>query len=455
MAESNDAYRTMDLALRVGEVLLASGAGAADVSAQMNNVAYACGLRRFSADVTFTELAMTAQTDPEEPALVQLRQVRYRQIDFGHLTQVDHLVRDLVAGRVDRDGAAAWLNRIVSNGHARPRWAVMLGLGVMGAGVAMVLDGSWLAVAIAFVAACGIDLIQRLMTRQRWPVFYQQVAGGLFAALLGAGAGALHLGISSGRVITASIVLLLAGVSFLGAIQDALTGFPLTAGARILEAIIATAGAIAGVSGGLTLARIIGLGAGRLEAGGVTFAALPMLTAGAALAAVAYGFASYVPYRGLIPIAVIGAAGGAVYQLIYERRVGIAWASAVAALLIGLVSFTAAGRFRVPALVIVTAAIVPLLPGLSIYRGLALFSERNSSEGLLGMATAAAIAIALSSGVIFGQYVAQPLKREAARLEARLAGPRLVGPLTVRAVRRRHSKRREQDPDNGVSRDSP
>jgi hypothetical protein len=52
------------------------------------------------------------------------------------------------------------------------------------------------------------------------------------------------------------------------------------------------------------------------------------------------------------------------------------------------------------------------------------------------MAAAGATAIALASGVILGQYVAQPLRREARRLENRLAGPRLVGPLRVRAARR-------------------
>jgi len=35
----------MDLALRIGELLLSSGAGASDVSAAMNNVARSCGLR--------------------------------------------------------------------------------------------------------------------------------------------------------------------------------------------------------------------------------------------------------------------------------------------------------------------------------------------------------------------------------------------------------------------------
>ncbi|WP_375498672.1 threonine/serine exporter ThrE family protein [uncultured Jatrophihabitans sp.] len=439
-SETNEIYRTMDLALRIGELLLSSGAGAADVAAQMDNVAQACGLRGTSTDVTFTELAMSHQARVDEPALIQLRQVRYRQVDFGHLTEVDRLVRDLAAERVTRDEASIRLKKIVSSGHSRPRWSVTLGQGLVGAGVGMVLGGDWVVIGIALVGAVGVDLIQRRMSSRRWPVFYQQVAGGLFATLLAAGVAKTGLDVAPSRVITASIVLLLAGVSFLGAVQDALTGFPLTSGARILEAVIATAGAIAGVSGGLTLARVLNIGLGTLDPGAVRFAELPMLTLGGALTAAAYAFASYVPYRAILPIAFIGALAMTVYYLAAHHRVGTNWASGVAAVVIGLVSWVISGRARVPALVVVTTAIVPLLPGLSIYRGLALFGAGNSN-GLLALANAAAILIALSSGVLLGQYIAQPLKREARRLESRLSGPRLVGPLSVRTGRRRRRKR--------------
>ena len=54
MSTTNDTYKTLDLALRVGELLLSSGAGAADAGAQMRNVAIACGLPNVTADVTFT-----------------------------------------------------------------------------------------------------------------------------------------------------------------------------------------------------------------------------------------------------------------------------------------------------------------------------------------------------------------------------------------------------------------
>lgn len=441
MPGDNETYKTMDLALRVGELMLSSGAGAADVSAQMDNVGRACGLQRFSADVTFTELAMSHQPSPVEPALIQIRQVSRREVDYGHLTEVDRLVRELAAGTVQRDAATARLKRIVSAGHSRPRWTVTVALGLMGAGVGLLLGGDWLVALIAFVAACCIDVIQRAMAQRRWPVFFQQMAGGLFATELAAATAATGLPLSPSRVISASIILLLAGVSFLGAIQDALTGFPLTAGARILEALIATAGAIAGVAAGLTLSRAVGVGIGSLDPGMVRFAGYPLFALGAALTAAAYAFSAYAPLRSLLPIAVIAGSAGALYLVVYRQDVGIAWASAVAALLIGLISFSVANRVQVPALVVVTAAIVPLLPGLSIFRGLALL-RTSGAQGLFPMVTAATIAIALSSGVILGEYLAQPLSRESHRLQSKLAGPRLVGPFSVREHRHRPSRRR-------------
>lgn len=439
--ETVDNYKTLDLALRVGEVLLSSGAGASDVAAQMSNVAFACGLRRVSADVTFTSIAVSYQASLDEPAMIQIRQVRHREIDYGDLTLVDHLVRDLVEGRIDRDEARARIARITATGHAMPRWARTLGYGVMGAGVGILLGARPLLIAVAFAAAMAIDLIQREMNRAQLPVFYQQIAGGLLATLFATGLAAVHADVDPSRVVTASIIQLLAGVSFMGAIQDALTGYPITAGARILEAMLATAGIIAGVSGGLTVARVAGVSLGRLDPGVSALSSVPLLVAGGAITAAAFAFSSYSPIRALPAIAVVGGLAMGAFGLFDEHRLGAAWSSGAAAVVVGLVSFGVAARVTVPALTVVVPAMVPLLPGLSIYRGLSLLgmaaTTGNSAAGLVSLMNAAAIAIALSAGVILGEYVAQPLGREAHRIERRLAGPRLVGPLTARVHRRR------------------
>jgi uncharacterized membrane protein YjjP (DUF1212 family) len=439
MADTKDVYQTLDLCLRIGEMLLSSGAGAADVTAAMLSVARAAGLRTPTADVTFTSLAMTYQPSVDDPVIIQMRQVTHREIDYEDLTVVDHLVRDFLAGVVTRDEARKRMAQLVSSGHRRPRWAVTVGWGVMGAGVGLLLGGRVLVPVIAFVAAAGIDVLQRQLSRRRLPSFYQQVAGGLFATLVAVAAAAAGSEVDPSRVVTAGIIMLLAGIGFMGAIQDALTGFPLTAGARILEAVLATAGVIAGVSGGLTVGRMVGVDLGSLDPGAAGWSELPLMTVGAAICAGAFAFASYSPLRALLPIAAAGALGEVAYYLSATQGFGRAWSSAVAAILIGVVSYSLAGRVRVPPLVVVVSAIVPLLPGLSIYRGLSLLAA--GGNGILSLVNAAAIAIALASGVILGEYMAQPLKREARKMETRLAGPRLVGPLRARSVRRERAPR--------------
>ena len=439
MLEARALNLTLDFCLRVGELLLSSGAGAADVTATMQSLAFHFGVRHPDVDVTFTSLRMSYQTSPEEPTVIQVRQVTQREIDYEDLTLVDHLVRDVLGGRVDLAEARTTLARIVSSGHNTPRWASTVGWGVMCAGVALLLGGNLTVVAIAFAAAVCIDRLQLLMSRRRIPFFYQQVAGGGVATLLALAAAATRLDVDPSLVVTANIVMLLAGIGFMGALQDALSGFYVTAGARLTEALLSTAGIIGGVSGGLSLGDAFGVRMGQLDPGYSSWDSLTMMAVGSAMCAGAFAFASYAPTRVIVPIAGIAAIAVTVSQAIALQGFSRAWATGLAAFFIGLVSYTVSGRVRVPPLVVVVSAVVPMLPGISIYRGLALVGKggASASEGLLAMATAASVAIAISSGVILGEYVAQPLKREARRLESRLAGPRLVGPLRARPRRGR------------------
>ncbi|WP_426242073.1 threonine/serine ThrE exporter family protein [Nocardioides sp. LHG3406-4] len=437
MSDVKELNLTIDLCLRIGEVLLSSGAGAADVTAAMGSVAHHLGLRNPEIDVTFTSLAMSYQYDEEEPALSMIRNVKHRDIDYRDLTAVDHLVRDVLDDRADVYLARTRMATIVSVGHPTPRWLITLAWGVMCASVAFFLGGGLVVAGIASLAAMSIDRLQLVMARRRLPTFYLQVAGGVVATLFALAAAATEIDVDPSLVVTANIVMLLAGVGFMGALQDALTGFYVTSAARLMEALLATAGIIAGVSGGLSLGKAIGVDVGRLEPGYSGWEATWVLVVGSAVCAAAFAFASYSPMRALLPIAALAAGGAGVYRLVDEAGLGRTWAAGSAAFVIGLVSYFVAGRVRVPPLVIVVSAVVPLLPGLSIYRGLSLLAEGGGrvSLGLLAMVTAAGVAIALASGVILGEYVAQPLRREARRLEDRLAGPRLVGPLRTRGRR--------------------
>lgn len=444
MLESRALNLTLDFCLRVGELLLSSGAGAADVTATMDSVAWHLGVRNPDIDVTFTSLSMSYQANPEEPPALQVRQVKQREIDYEDLTLVDHLVHDLLSDRVDLSEARTILARIVSSGHHTPRWAITIAWGLSCAGVGILLGGGPTVVAIAFAAAASIDRMQLFMARRRLPFFYQQVAGGGLATVIAITAAATGLVANPSLVVTSNIIMLLAGIGFMGALQDALSGFYVTAGARLTEALLATAGIIGGVSGGFALAQVAGVSVVEISPRVGGLATATTLGLGAALCAGAFAVASYAPRRIILPIAGIAALAMLISQSFVVDGLGRAWPTAIAAFFVGLVSFTVAGRLRVPPLVVVVSAVVPMLPGLSIYRGLALMAEggRDTSIGLLAMTTAASIATALSSGVILGEYVAQPLKREASKMESRLSGPRLVGPMRGRNSRSRRRANR-------------
>jgi uncharacterized membrane protein YjjP (DUF1212 family) len=358
-------------------------------------------------------------------------------------------VRDILADRVDVYLARTRMATIVSLGHAFPRWAVTIAWAVMAAAVGVFLGGGVVVTLTAAVAAALIDRVQLVLARRRLPFFYLQVAGGAIATLLAAGVAATPIDVDPSLVVTANIIMLLAGIGLMGAVQDALTGFYLTSGARLIEAMMATAGIIAGVALGISIADGVGLSLGPLVPGqlGRAYSDLPTVLLGAAFSAAAFSVASYAPRRAVLPIGLITAAAALIGQLVSLNGFGRVAAAGASAFFIGLVAYAVAGKVRVPPLVVAVPAIVPFLPGLSIYRGLTYLADNGIlvSQGILALMTAISVAIALASGVILGEYVAQPLKREARRLESRLAGPRLVGPhrAMTRAERRARKKLRD------------
>ena len=321
VSETTDIQRSLDLALRVGEMLLSNGAGAADVTATMSSITQFLGLRNVLVDVTFTTLTLSYEAGVDEPVITMRRQVTHRESDYADLTDVDHLVGELLNEEITREEAAARILQLSSSGHPTPRWAVTASWGVTATGVALLLGGGWVVMLLAAVSGAALEVLQRRLARLRLPFFYSQVAGGFLATTLAVGVAATHVPMDPSLVVTASIVMLLAGLGFIGAFQDALTGFYVTANARILEVMIATVGIIVGVSGGLGLGRWLGVDVlvdPDLSAG---LSYLPGVIIGSAITAAGFAFSAYSPARILAPIAVIGGLGGGISFALIETQV--------------------------------------------------------------------------------------------------------------------------------------
>ena len=123
MVERNESYLACDLALRVGEILLSSGAGAADVTATMLAVTRASGIRGVTSDVTYTDLSLRHQPSLDAP------EVRQRAVDSGvsafltkaiPMTEVMDEARR-VMGIVPRTHAGGWRPTSGAPTQSKPR----------------------------------------------------------------------------------------------------------------------------------------------------------------------------------------------------------------------------------------------------------------------------------------------------------------------------------------------
>lgn len=426
----------LDLALRIGEVQMASGAGASDVTATIIAVAGAYGMPHCEVDVIFTSITVTCQRGVDLPPVTAVRVVRSRGLDYTRLALVERLVRDITRNRVTAHGAHTELDRITNAPHPYPRWFATLAYAGMAAAVAVLIGGNALVALFAAVITAVIDRVGRLLNRRALPFFFQQAVGGLLATGCAVAIVAvLPSWITPTTMVAAAITVLLSGLSFVSLVQDAITGYNVTAAGRFVEVSLMTAGLIAGVVLALNVGVRFGLPSVPAVQLSSSLLRLPLQTIAGGAAAACFALASYATPRAVVVAGVAGGVGAAGFSSLVLAGIGQTTASAVAATVIGFAGGVISRRLAIPPLVIVVCGMVPLLPGLTIYRALYELAVERTYEGLSTLMLALSVALALAAGVVLGEYLAQPVRHGLGRLERRLSGPRLAGPL--RPTRRR------------------
>ncbi|PRX50466.1 uncharacterized membrane protein YjjP (DUF1212 family) [Prauserella shujinwangii] len=419
----------LDLALRIGEVQMANGAGASDATATILAITGALGLPHCEVDVIFTSITVSCHRGSDLPPVTALRVVRSRSLDYTRLSNTERLVQRLIRRQISPEDAYTELHYITDAKHPYPRWVSTLAWGGMAACIAILLGGDHWTALIAFGISALVDRVGRLVNKTRLPFFFQQVIGGLAATLTAILVVNVEL-VPLERptlVVGAALTVLLSGLSTVSAVQDAITGYYVTAAGRSLEVMLMSAGLITGVAFGLELAS--SLGAERTPPPSTSVLDPPdvyvVMLAGSGAAA-CFALASYSRLRPLLVAGVAGAVGAATFGILRVFEVDQITASGVAATLVGLGGGVMSRRLRVTPLVVAVSGITPLLPGFSTYSGL---SQLASGGSLVTLMSAVAIGLALAAGVVLGEFLAQPLRTGLGRLERKLAGPRMAGPL--------------------------
>ncbi|MGY1914036.1 threonine/serine ThrE exporter family protein [Blastococcus sp. SYSU DS0973] len=418
--DERQAYRILDFALRAGEVLLSGGAAASDVMAMTIAIAKACGLPHVVSEVTFTSITLSYVRAPDVAPVTSVRLVEQRTPDYTRVTEIHNLVDDLVNRRVAPTEAMERLDAIRRRRHPYRRWVVTGFRAVLATAIAVLMGGGVLVAVIAFCTTVVVDRTTGALTARDLPDFYANTVGAAIATVVAVLVLVAGLGVRPSLIVASGIVLLLPGVTLVGAVQDAINGFLLTASARAFEVFVLTAGIVTGVAAILSLAARLGVALVVNQAPTSGWGDVPVQLVAATLAAAAAAGASYAPRRTLPAAGAAGAVGWGAFRGLGELGIDPALATGAAAVMVGAGSYVFSHRQKASPLIYVAAGIIPLLPGLTIYRGMLLLAEGNTAMGLVLLSQATTIGLALAAGVILGEFVARPSSARAVDRRARV-----------------------------------
>ncbi len=402
--------------------MLSSGSGTADVVVTAQDVAAAYQLHDCVVDVFVTTIFASALSTEASPPVTIVRSAHTRSTDYSRLAELDRLVRRITSGGVSVESAHEAMDELTARPHPYPRWVATVGWAGFALGIAMLFGGTWLTCLLAAVTSAVIDRVGRLLNRFGTPMFFLQAAGAFIATLV---AVAAYRFADQGptTLVATGIVMLLAGLTLVGSVQDALTGYMLTAVARLGDVLFMTAGIVVGILAGLQVAALADITI-RLQVDATQTFFIPsgpgpiaLAVSGAALAGACLTIVSYARLRavatagvvaGLAELVLIGLANGGLGQVV---------ATGTAAVGVGLLATLSSIRRQAPALVTATAGITPMLPGLAVFRAVFYFVvDKDYGQGIAQAAAAAATALAIGAGVVMGELLGSPLRYRAGRL---------------------------------------
>ncbi|MFI6169364.1 threonine/serine exporter ThrE family protein [Nocardia sp. NPDC051052] len=430
----------LDLAVRVGEVVLASGTGVIDTTTQVRFIAATYGLVRCDVDVTYDTIRIWTDRGPRLSPASSMRIVRYRSLDFTRLAAVDRLTRRIRNEVVAPEDARAALDTITKAPHPYHRWTATFGWSLLAAAIAALLGGGTVVAAVSFGTTLAIDRSNRVLNRYGLPFFFQHMVGGVIAAtpavVLATLAGPLGIDVDPSLIIAAGITVLLSGLQLVGAVQDGITGAPITATARMLEVMMMTGGIIAGIAIALRVGSMLGATVPPFLLTTRAMNDLPVKIVAGAVAALAFALACYAERRALAAAAGSGAAGTICFLMVQQAGFGPVLSSGVAATVIGMAGGLMARRALTPPLVVAVAGITPLLPGLKLYRGLNALLNDQLVIGANQLLAAFGVGCALAAGVTLGEWFDRTVRRP--RIMRRFGSLRRP---TVRRIRPRGWRR--------------
>ncbi|MFL6053890.1 MAG: threonine/serine exporter ThrE family protein [Actinoallomurus sp.] len=414
--------RALDLVLRVGELLLASGEATERVNESMLSLAVAYELPHADVAVTFTVITVNVHPGHGAMPVTGGRAIRRRSPAYWRLVALHALIQEASLGLVDVEEAHRRLAEIKRMPPPYPPWLIVVFLGLIAASASVMVGGGPLVAGTAFVATVLGDRAAAALARRGVAEFFQLT----MAAAISAASASLVIAVGApahaSAIVTGAVLALLPGRPLVASIQDGITGDLISAGARLLEVFFIVAAIVSGLGMVVYVAVRLGIPVD-VNPPAAPVSLLPVTVTAAAAVSLTFAVCLAVPRRTLAAAALGGALIWVVYVL--ARGVGVTpvLASAIGAVLVGVLGNVLARRRQEPALPYTVPAIAPLLPGTPLYRGMIELNLGLPQAGVLSLIGGMSVALALGAGVNLGGEFIRAFQRVGLGVSGRGARP--------------------------------
>jgi uncharacterized membrane protein YjjP (DUF1212 family) len=399
--DPGDDHRTVATALRVGATLLAAGATTDDVERAVRRVALAGRLSDAQVAVTMGILTMSAVGAHGWP-VTQVRIVGERLDDYRRLSLVATLVDRAEDGTLAVEAIPAELDRIDGLPLAHSSWLLVLASAVSSAAATVLFGGGALDALATLAIGVAVEPIIRRLERSALPEFFDALIGPFLAVGMALILVALGLPIDGGLVITGSILRFLPGAALVAGMRDLIDRSIISGSARLAEALLLGSGVAFGAA--LSVRLGAALGGPTLTVGevGVSAAGMVGQAVAAGVACATFALRLGVEGRHLLSVLLVGGGAWLVALVTADSATGGLVPVIAAAVVVGVAGQALALRARMPSVIWTVPAVLPLLPGLTMVRGIL---EVGTIEGVLTVVLAIATGFGLGAGVAFGSIL--------------------------------------------------
>lgn len=437
----------MNIAARIGEILIANATTSSDAIKYMHSVCSSYGLHYVHINIVVNTITLNTiiGVDRRTPVNV-FRVVNMISENYRKLQEVDRLIRSIRSGATPPEMAEKILDDIDNEPIPYRNVRNLAGWAVMGFFVAMLLGGDWLMMVFGGLTAFLIMGFNKLLSRGGLPNFFHNVIGGFLATVPAAvfyefSATIGHTIVPS-QLIATGIIVLLAGLTLVQSLLDGVTGSSINAAARFFSAMLNTSGIVAGVAFGVAISRMLGMPLPPVEVlpGSSAYNSIFLTVIGGAMAAASFAVCCFAERQAVVLSFVTAAVGSGIYYVaLLPQGADRLLATTACAIVVGLTGGLISRRFLINPVITAVAGVTPFLPGSWIYRGMYAIMNEQVLLGILNLFTAIGTCLALAGGVVFGEWIARKIR--APELYVPYQAFKRAGRYTFQQIRRVRRRR--------------